>query len=86
MPTPNDALHAALISRPQQTAQELAQGLVLAGHPGLTEPQVEQLLHRNPRLRCDTSTPPRWRALGSGQPGTLRQVPTPHHAAPHVPA
>lgn len=84
MSTPNDALHAALVAHPQQTARDLAQHLAVAGHPGLTEAEVEQVLHRDPRLRNDGSTPPRWRALGAGNPSTLLQVPTPFHPTPHV--
>lgn len=84
MSTPNDALHAALIARPQQTARELAQALAVAGHPGLTDAEVEQVLHRDPRLRYDGSTPPRWRALGAGHPSTVLQIPTPHHPATQV--
>ncbi|WP_421742463.1 helicase-related protein [Cellulomonas sp.] len=84
MSTPNDALHAALIARPQQTARELAQALAVAGHPGLTEAEVEQVLHRDPRLRYDGSTPARWRALGAGHPSTILRIPTPHHPATQV--
>ncbi|MEZ0446544.1 helicase-related protein [Cellulomonas sp. ICMP 17802] len=84
MSTPSDALHAALSARPEQTARELAQALARAGHPGLTTAEVEQLLHRDPRLRHDDSRPPRWRALGAGHPGSLLQIPTPHHPAPQV--
>ncbi|WP_421735843.1 DEAD/DEAH box helicase [Cellulomonas sp.] len=84
MSTQNDALHTALIARPQQTARELALGLAVAGHTGLTEAEVEQVLERDPRLRSDGSTPPRWRALGAGHPATQLHLPTPHHPAPHV--
>jgi superfamily II DNA or RNA helicase len=81
---PSDALHAALSAHPQQTSRELVQGLARAGYPGLTLADVELLLERDPRLRHDGDTPPRWRALGAGHPATLLQLPTPHRTAPPV--
>lgn len=81
MSTPSDVLHAALSAQPQQTAGELVDALARSGHHGLGVVEVGQLLHRDPRLRNDGGTPPRWRALGTGQPAPLANVPAPHHPA-----
>lgn len=77
MSTLNDVLHAALCARPLQTASELTLTVADAGHEALTTAEVEELLVGDPRLRPDTSTPPRWRALGAGHPATLLNLPTP---------
>ena len=85
MSTPNDALHAALIARPQQTARELALALAVAGHPGLTEAEVEQVLAR--ATRGSGTTAARRRGGARWAPATRRRIlhlPTPHHPAPQV--
>ena len=77
MSTPSDVLHAALCARPLQTASELTLIVAGAGQGPLTTAEIEQLLAGDPRLRHDSSTPPRWRALGTGQPATLLEPPDP---------
>ncbi|MET0787681.1 MAG: helicase-related protein [Cellulomonas sp.] len=83
MPTPSEVLYAALGARPQQTAGELVEALAQAGHHGFGVADVEQLLDGDPRLRHDGDAPPRWRALGTGHPASLLELPTPHR--PTVP-
>ncbi|MDQ0372428.1 helicase-related protein [Cellulomonas humilata] len=84
MSTPSDVLHAALCARPLQTASELTLSVADAGQDALTTAEIEQLLLGDPRLRPDSSTPPRWRALGAGHAATLLNLPTPRRQVPQV--